>query len=425
MQKSANALQDSSFLNIISIVCACIVPLLVTGPFLPDLIVSSLSLWFLYFSFRYKIYKIYKNIYFYFFIAFCLVCILSSILSDNIFISLRSSLVYVRIGVFALLISYLIEHNKNILNYFYYAFLVTFSSLVIDGYFQFFQGVNLFGFKIGENYRVSSFFGKELILGSYLARLYPLFFAIFVVRSNKSPLEIFFVSILFVLIDVLIFFSGERASFVLFNLSTIFVIIFISNYKRLRIGVFIVSLFVITILLINDEKLYDRYIESPKKSFGFDSSKGSLDSSVSEKYFFSPGHDSLIRTSWKMFLDKPILGQGPKLYRIKSYDPKYQTGISPHHPHPHNFYVQLLAETGIIGFSFLAGLFCYFIYLTIKHIFVYFLYKKKWLSDYQICLLSGLLITIWPLTTNGSIFGNYLMLFYSLQIGFFKKDIKV
>jgi O-antigen ligase len=416
--KKTNAQLDSFFLNNISIVCACIVPLLVTGPFLPDLIVSSLSLWFLFYSLKHKIYKIYKNIYFYFFIAFCLVCILSSILSDNIFMSLRSSLFYVRIGVFALLISYLIEQNKKILNYFYYAFLITFSSLIIDGYFQFFQGVNLFGYKIGENYRVSSFFGSELILGSYLARLFPLFFAIFLVRSNKSLWEIIFFSILFFLIYVLIFFSGERASFVLFNLSIIFVVIFITNYKWLSVGVFIISLFVITILLINNEKLYDRYIVSPKKSFG-------LDSSASEKYFFSPGHDSLIRTSWKMFLEKPILGQGPKLYRIKSYDPKYQTGISPHHPHSHNFYVQLLAETGIIGFSFLAGLFCYFIYLTTKHIFVYFIYKKKWLSDYQLCLLSGLLIIIWPLTTNGSFFTNHLMLFYSLQIGFFKKNIKI
>lgn len=418
MKKTINTQQDIVLIKYISIICACIVPLLVTGPFLPDLIVSSLSLWFLYYSLKYKIYKIYKNIYFYFFIAFCLVCILSSILSDNILVSLRSSLFYIRFGVFALLISYLIEQNKKILNYFYYAFLITFSSLVIDGYFQFFQGSNLFGYKIGENYRVSSFFGDELILGSYLARLYPLFFAIFVVRSNKRPLEIVTVSILFVLIDILIFFSGERASFVLFNLSTIFVIIFISNYKWLRIGVFTFSLFIITILLINDEKLYDRYIVSSKRSMG-------LDSSVTQKYFFSPGHESLIRTSWKMFLDKPIFGQGPKLYRIKSYDPKYETGTSPHHPHPHNFYVQLLAETGIVGFLFLAGLFCYFLFLSLKHIYIYFIYKTKWLSDYQICLLSGLLITIWPLTTNGSIFGNYLMLFYTLPIGFFKKNIKI
>jgi O-antigen ligase len=122
-----------------------------------------------------------------------------------------------------------------------------------------------------------------------------------------------------------------------------------------------------------------------------------------------------------MFLDKPILGHGPKLFRVKCNDPKYATGISPCNTHPHNFYIQLLAETGIIGFLFLAGLFFYFIYLSIKHIFKYFFYKRKWLSDYQICLLSGLLITIWPFTTNGNIFTNHLMLFYSLQIGFFRR----
>ena len=39
-----------SFLNAICIACASIVPLLVTGPFLPDLLLSVLSLWFLYYA---------------------------------------------------------------------------------------------------------------------------------------------------------------------------------------------------------------------------------------------------------------------------------------------------------------------------------------------------------------------------------------
>ena len=59
MKKTINTQQDIVLIKYISIICACIVPLLVTGPFLPDLIVSSLSLWFLYYSLKYKIYKIY------------------------------------------------------------------------------------------------------------------------------------------------------------------------------------------------------------------------------------------------------------------------------------------------------------------------------------------------------------------------------
>jgi O-antigen ligase len=373
--------------------------------------VSSLSAWFLYYSLKHKIYNVYRNIYFYFFIGFWLTCILSSLLSDDILLSLKASVFYVRIGIFAIFISYLIGENKKILDYFYYAFLVTFLLLTIDGYFQYFTGSNLFGYPIID-FRVSSFFGNELILGSYLARLFPLFFALFVIRAKKKPQEVYLVFILFILIDVLIFIAGERVSFVLLNLSTLFVIIFISSYKWFRFVVFIISLCIIIFLTINDQKLYNRYIKSTTESIGLNSS---------EKFFFSPTHDSLIRTAFKMFLDKPILGHGPKLFRVKCSDPKYATGISPCNIHPHNFYIQLLAETGIIGFLFLAGLFFYFIFLSIKHIFKYIIYKTKWLSDYQICLLSGLLITVWPLTTNGNIFTNNLMLFYSLQMGFFRR----
>ena len=129
-----------TILSIISIFCASIILLLVSCPFLPDLLVSILSLCFLCYSLKNKIYNIYKNYYFYVFIAFWLVCVLSSLLSDDISLSLKSSLFYVRIGVFALLISYLIDQNKTILDYFYYALLITFSALSIDGYFQYFTG---------------------------------------------------------------------------------------------------------------------------------------------------------------------------------------------------------------------------------------------------------------------------------------------
>ena len=79
----------------------------------------------------------------------------------------------------------------------------------------------------------------------------------------------------------------------------------------------------------------------------------------SQKYIFTPSHDSLIKTAWNMFLDKPIIGHGPKLFRKKCMEQKYATGIFPCATHPHNFYIQFLAEIGIVGFCFLAGVFIY------------------------------------------------------------------
>jgi O-antigen ligase len=403
------------FLKIISILCACIVPLLVTGPFLPDLLLSLLSLWFLYYSVKKKNYKVFRNSYFYLFIGFWLVCIFSSLLSEQIFFSLKSSLPYIRIAIFALLISYLIDNYKEILNYFYYALVISFFILILDGYLQFFTGFNVLNYPMFTS-RVSSFFKDKLILGSYLVRLFPLLFALFLVKDKKSSLENYGMFVLFILLDVLIFLSGERASFLFLNLSSFFIIVFISKYKLARMLILGCAYCIILFISIYNKQYYDRYITSVNDAISSEQSNRRIN-------IFSPAHDSFARTALNMFLDKPILGHGPNSFRIKCNNPLYAEGSSPCNTHPHNFYIQLLAETGIIGFLFLAGLFFYFIYLMIKFIFQYFIRKKKILSDYQICLLAGLLITVWPITTNGNVFNNHLMIMYGLQMGFFRKDM--
>ena len=183
--------------NLLAILISSIIPLLLLGPFLPDLIVSLSSLWFIYFSIRNKLYYKFNNIYFYFFLAFCLICIISSLISENILLSFESSLFYFRIGIFALLISFIIDQDEKILSYFYYSFLITYSSLVIDGFFQYYMGFNIIGYELNGD-RVSSFFDDELILGSYLVRLLPLFFALFLVRKNKNLTSNFFFYLIFV-----------------------------------------------------------------------------------------------------------------------------------------------------------------------------------------------------------------------------------
>lgn len=135
---------------------------------------------------------------------------------------------------------------------------------------------------------------------------------------------------------------------------------------------------------------------------------------------FSPAHESHMKTALNMFLDKPILGHGPNMFRIKCLDSKYATGVMPCNTHPHNFYVQLLAETGILGFSFLLGLFCYVVYLVIRQFHsIVFNKNKRYLTDYQVCLLAGMLIAVWPFTPNGNFFNGTLAIFYTLPFIFF------
>ncbi len=96
--------------------------------------------------------------------------------------------------------------------------------------------------------------------------------------------------------------------------------------------------------------------------------------------------------------------------------------------HPHNFYIQLLAETGIIGFLFIFSLFIFITYLIVKNLFYLINKNSKRLSDSELVLLVGLFLSIWPLTTNGNFFNNWINLISFYPLGFYlymnrRKDV--
>jgi O-antigen ligase len=384
------------------------VPLLIWGPFFPDLIVSLSSLIFLIYVFKNKLFFYFTKKPLIIFFIFCAYCILvSAFAAKDMMLSFESSLFYFRIGVFSCLIWYLLEQDKKILNYFYYALVISFLALIVDGYIQFFFNTNIVGLpKPGD--RISSFFGDELIMGSYLSRLFPLLFALFIVKEKKK-LDLYFMNFFFILLSGLVLISGERAAFFLYVLSFIFIIFFMKGYAKLRIVLSVSCLIFIIIIISSFSPVKNRMISDP--------------TSTITKSIFTPAHDSLIRTAYNMFLDKALVGHGPKMFRVICKDEKYATGEYPCMTHPHNFYVQLLAETGVIGFSFLFTAFAYVLYCAYRQFKSIVLRKKRYLTDYQVCLLAGILITVWPLTTNGNFFHNWLIIVYSLPVGFYLHSI--
>jgi O-antigen ligase len=389
-------------------IVSLIAPLLIWGPFFPDLIVSLSTLIFLIYVFKNKLFFYFTKKPLIIFFIFCAYCILvSAFAAKDMMLSFESSLFYFRIGVFSCLIWYLLEQNKKILNYFYYALVISFLALIVDGYIQFFFNTNIIGLpKPGD--RISSFFDDELIMGSYLSRLFPLLFALFIVKKKKK-LELYFMIFFFTLLSGLVLISGERAAFFLYVLAFIFIIFFMKGYAKLRI-VLSVSCFIFIIIIISSfSPVKNRMISDP--------------TSTITKSIFTSAHESLIRTAYNMFLDKALVGHGPKMFRVICKDKKYTWGTYPCDTHPHNFYVQLLAETGVIGFSFLFTAFAYVLCCAYRQFKSIVLRQKRHLTDYQVCLLAGILITVWPLTTNGNFFHNWLMIVYSLPVGFYLHSI--
>ena len=77
----------------------------------------------------------------------------------------------------------------------------------------------------------------------------------------------------------------------------------------------------------------------------------------SEIKLFSNIHQGHMNSAYKMFKSNIIFGHGPKLFRELCNNSEYKHEFSCS-SHPHNTYIQLLAETGLVGFLFIFSFYC-------------------------------------------------------------------
>ena len=385
---------------------------LISGPFLSDLSVSIIAILFITYLIKKKDYSFINHKFTKIFLIFWLYILINSFLINNSFGAIKISLFYFRFLFFCLSFSYLLEKNNNLLKNLFFSFLFSFILLIIDGYFQYFSGYNLLGLKLPDGPRVSSFFGDELILGSYLSRLFPIFFGLTIFLYKEEKKKILILSLIFVLIETLVFLSGERVAFFYINISAIFIIFFIKDFKRLRILTLLFSFIIIILITLYDDSAKKRILDVTLDQMGFTKN----DSGVTGKYIFSEEHNDQYLTAINMFKDKPLFGLGIKGFRKNCNDQKYIHGNYGCTTHPHNTYLQLLAETGFLGFIILFYIFSMFSIYMFKH-FLKTLKKKSLFSDFEICLLSAIFITIWPISPTGNFFNNWLSIIYYFPAG--------
>ena len=410
-----NSIQEKNLFYNLPVILFCLIPFfLITGSFLSDLSVSLISILFLIYCFKKKNFIFFKNFFFYIFLVFWIYLILNSLINNFNLDSIKISFFYFRYGIFVIAIISYLEFDHALIKYFFYCIFFCFTCLVIDGFYQYFNGVNILGWKQFSPERVSSFFGDELILGSYISRIWPIFFglSLFFIKSNNK-LYIFLI-LIFVLSEVLIFLSGDRTAFFYINLSAIFVILFSQKLIKLRLLTLTFSLCIIVIISLTYPTAKERLIDKSLSQMNIDFKEKSTNKEI---YIFSKIHTHHYITAYKMFLDNKILGVGVKNFRNFCSDEKYEVSNLSCSTHPHNTYIQLLAETGLIGFLFL--IFVVFYYLTYLLIHIYNkLRGKNFFTDFEICILSGITIYIWPFIPTGNIFNNWLTIIMILNFPF-------
>ena len=387
--------------------------LLISGPLLSDLAISLVALYFaLIFKKNYNKEKIINFLFIYFLIFYILI-LTSSFLAEDKYLSLKNSLFYVRFIIFSVCFYYILQNNFKILIKLFYVLCFCFIILIFDGLFQAYFKVNIFGLPINEEYlgrRVSSFFGDELILGSYLTRMSPLLIGLGLFFFNKVKFFKYYLILLICLMEIVIFLSGERTAFILFNLTIILLTIFLNNTKKISIFVFLIIPVAITTLILMDGPSKKRIIDETIKDLkpkNYDSKFVIINRQYHEHYI----------SSYKIFKDNIFFGVGPKNFRVVCKYKNYNLSENTCSTHSHNTYLQLLSETGLFSFLLIFNIFLIINFLLLKQ-FYYKLFKKTYyLNNLQVCILVHFFISLFPLTPSGSFFNNWTSIIYYFPLG--------
>jgi len=408
-----------------------VIPSYTLGTFLPDLLISLSALIFLIYSIKKKIFKYYNNNYFKIIFVFWIYITANSLFSEKIITSLIPSFFFIRFIIFSLLIWFLLENSKNFSLNLFYLLLVTFSFVTIHALAQHFFNIDIFlmnfsNFSLIQNfnniscspinscgdfvdYRVSGIFYTEQILASFLLRTFPIFLiTFFLVNINyKKNNALFFLVITLTFLTIIV--TGERANIALcfiFLLTTFIFFKYSKNFNKFLFFFFLILIFIFVVKTNPnvERRLITNTIASlygGKTNFEFN--------------FFSEGHHGHITSAIKMFKQKPINGYGVKMYRYECLKEKYKDIKYGCTTHPHNTYFQLLAETGIIGFSFIVFFASWSLFFFLRLVTNY---KRNFYNPLLIAT-SIILINLFPFITTGSFFHNGLSMLYFMPIGFF------
>jgi len=183
--------------------------LLISGPFLPDLLVVLLSIYFIYYYFNKKLFSL-KNNLFFFFLVFYFYINFNSFFSYSPIVSFSTSLPYIRMIIFSIFLAHILTGIKNLKKIIFFSFLFSYLVLFIDSIIQLKTGQNILGYPIVTN-RIASLFRDKLVMGSYVSRTLPILIAISYLEKFKQVnyLRAFVIC----LAGCLVFFSAERVSF--------------------------------------------------------------------------------------------------------------------------------------------------------------------------------------------------------------------
>ena len=307
---------------------------------------------------------------------------------------------FIRFILFFLMVNYLFfisEKNFNILK----IWTIVFFIVLVDIYIERFSGSNILGFSaIGgdiqtRGYRVVSFFRTEPIPGAFICGLsfIVLGYILSFLKSNRIFKLFGFLIILFCLIGIIL--TGERSNGLKALIGFLFFILIIDYVKLKEKILFLLAIFIIFFSIINfsDYAKY-RYIDQFYSKIKTEKER--------EKFLSNSLYIRLYKSGINVFKNYPWFGVGNKNFRVETCDPKKDKLYEEYHcsTHPHQVYIEMLSEHGIIGTIIILSIIFYLAFRLIRKI----IDSKNYI---QAGCLIFLFINFTPVLPSGSFFSNF------------------
>ena len=365
-----------------------------------------------------KNYKFINNIFFKFYIFYLFILLVSSIFSNNILNSLFVSIPYFLFLFFIISHIFILkkfekDYFKNFLFFSYLSFLLVIVFAVYEFFFSIDKNDELITYYTRVNGLKSLFSNK--ILGIYIQKFLPIFLGILLYSKNKLTK---FDYLMILSLIILTFLSFSRTSIILL---IIFFVLFYISFSEIRMQLkkfFLVSfIFIFSILPFTD------FQQQIKKTFRQLSSESSFN--LYPNHYL--GH---YNTALKIIYDKPFLGTGPDTFKELCskenyryfYDKKFYEDlnqivyIDSCSTHPHHYYIQIFAESGLFAFLLL----CIFYLFVIREFIKLFIINNSLSRNplYKISIIT-ILCNFFPLAPTTDFYNTQINALIYLPIIFF------
>ncbi len=312
---------------------------------------------------------------------------------------------------------YVFSHiNKNYLKKLLNILIVLIILFILDLYLQYILGYNSLGFKPSfceertlKCFRYSGLFGAELVAGGFISIIVSSIFILTIILYKNKFLTIFPLILL-----ITVYITGERTALVVM---LAFSIIYYFKFFKFRVSYIVISVLIIgSFLSFAKESSKQRFINDTINLVKNDNNLSLIDSIKTTPWGLHYGASIL------MVQKKPIFGNGYKSFRVncKNYD-YLNIRVKQRHSvcssHPHNFHLEILVDTGLIG---------YLLYLiSIFFIFINYFSIKRIKEDKIMFIVFFFLLTIVFLPRpTGSIFstffGSMIWYFIGSMLGYVK-----